>query len=73
MTGVKPPKNVCSHVRVIHMHVHMHWHKQNVIKKHWLQKKQAEERGEEFNKAFFASPDFWGSMLHICSVTQLED
>ena len=47
MTGVKPSKIMCSHVRVICMHVNMHWHKQNAIKKHWLQKKQTEKRNEE--------------------------
>jgi len=54
MTGAKPPKIVFSHVRVIHMHVHMHWHKQNAIKKHWLQKKQAEKRKEKFSEDFFS-------------------
>jgi len=37
-------------------------------------KKQAEKREEKFSKDFFLiSPDFWGSVLHICSVAQLED
>ena len=73
MTGAKPPKIVFSHVRVIHMHVHMHWHKQNAIKT-LVTKKKAEKREEKFSKDFFLiSPDFWGSVLHVCSVAQLED
>jgi len=52
----------------------MHWHKQNAINNHWLQKKKGEKRKEKFSKGFFlASPDFWGSVLHICSMAQLED
>ena len=74
MTGANPPKIVCSCDRVIHMHVHMHWHKQNAIKKHWSQKKWTWKRKEKFSKDFFlASPDFWGSVLHIFSVAQFED
>jgi len=52
----------------------MHWHKQNAIKKQWLQKKQAEKRKENFSKHFFlTSPDFWGSVLHLYFMAQLED
>jgi len=37
-------------------------------------KKQAEKREEKFSKDFFLiSPDFWVSVLHICSMAQLED
>jgi len=74
MTGAKPPKIVFSHVRVIHMHVHMHWHKQNAIKNIGHRRNKQKKGKKKFSKDFFLiSPDFWGSVLHICSMAQLED